>query len=72
MLLCDKIKWVATAVTLGGALATSLMIDPLNVYLLNLGALLFFIWGYMIKEKAMMAVNAGLLLIYMLGLGVRF
>ena len=71
MLLCDKIKWVATAITLGGALATALMYDPLNVYLLNLGALLFFIWGYIIKEKAMMAVNAGLLLIYMIGLGVR-
>lgn len=71
MLLCDKIKWVATAITLCGALATALMYDPLNVYLLNLGALLFFIWGYLIKEKAMMAVNAGLLLIYMLGLGVR-
>lgn len=71
MLLSDKIKWVATAITLCGALATALMYDPLNVYLLNLGALLFFIWGYMIKEKAMMAVNAGLLLIYMIGLGVR-
>jgi hypothetical protein len=71
MLLCDKIKWVATGITLCGALATALMYDPLNVYLLNLGALLFFIWGYMIKEKAMMAVNAGLLLIYMIGLGVR-
>ena len=71
MLLSDKIKWVATAITLCGALATALMYDPLNVYLLNLGALLFFIWGYMIKEKAMMAVNAGLLLIYMIGLLVR-
>ena len=72
MILADKIKWVATAITLSGALATALMYDPLNVYLLNLGALLFLIWGCLIKEKAMMAVNAGLLLIYMIGLLVRF
>ena len=57
--------------TLGGALATALMYDPLNVWLLNLGALLFLIWGVMIKEKAMIAVNLGLLTIYILGLVVR-
>lgn len=71
MLLVDKIKWVSTFITLAGALATALMVDPLNVYLLNLGALGFLIWGVMIKEKAMIAVNAGLLSIYVLGLVIR-
>jgi hypothetical protein len=47
-------------ITLGGALATALMIDPLNIWLLNTGALLFLIWGFLIKEKAMIAVNFGL------------
>jgi hypothetical protein len=71
MLLANKIKWVATAVTLSGAAATALMIDPLNIWLLNLGAVLFLIWGYMIKDKAMITVNAGLLAIYIVGLLVR-
>ena len=67
----DIIKWVATVITLLGALATALMYDPLNVYLLNLGAVFFLIWAVMIKEKAMITVNAGLLLIYITGLVVR-
>lgn len=67
----DIFKWLGTVVTLLGALATALMYDPLNVYLLNLGAILFLIWAFMIKEKAMIIVNAGLLLIYIVGLVVR-
>ena len=71
MKLSCKIKWAATAVTLVGAIATALMYDPLNIYLLNLGAFLFLIWGYMIKDKAMIVVNAGLLFIYIIGIMVR-
>lgn len=71
MLLANKIKWVATAITVSGALATALMYDPLNIYLLNLGAVLFLIWGYLIRDKAMMTVNFGLLLTYVLGIFVR-
>lgn len=67
----DIIKWIATFFTIAGALATALMFDPLNVYLLNLGAVLFLIWGCMIKEKAMIVVNASLLLIYVIGLVIR-
>lgn len=67
----DIIKWIATFFTIAGALATALMYDPLNVYLLNLGAVLFLIWGCMIREKAMITVNASLLLIYVIGLVVR-
>lgn len=65
------LKWIATFVTLGGALATALMIDPLNIWLLNLGALMFLTWGFLIKEKAMVAVNFGLLAIYVFGLIYR-
>mgnify|MGYP003344248079 FL=1 len=71
MPLFDKIKWIATGITLGGAFATALMLDPLNIWLLNLGALLFFIWGCMIKDKAMMTVNFGLLAIYIFGIYYR-
>ena len=71
MKLSCKIKWLATAVTLVGAVATALMYDPLNIYLLNLGAFLFLVWGIMIKDKAMITVNAGLLFIYIIGIMVR-
>jgi hypothetical protein len=62
------LKWTATWITLAGALCTSLRIDPLNVYLLNVGALLFLWWAVRIRDRAMITVNAGLLGIYVLGL----
>lgn len=67
----DIVKWIATVITLIGALATSLKFDPLNIYLLNAGAFLFHVWGIMIKERAMIAVNAGLLAIYIVGMLMR-
>ena len=65
------VKWVATVITLGGALATALMYDPLNIYLLNAGAILFLWWAILIKDKAMITVNAGLLATYILGIFIR-
>jgi hypothetical protein len=62
------LAWTATGITLMGALCTSLRIDPLNVYLLNVGALLFLWWAVRIRDRAMITVNAGLLGIYILGL----
>lgn len=67
----DILKWVATIITIAGAVCTAAMIDPLNIWLLNLGAFLFMIWGFLIKEKAMVAVNAGLLLVYIGGILYR-
>jgi hypothetical protein len=66
--LTKYLKWSGTWITLAGALCTSLRIDPLNVYLLNLGALLFVCWAVRIRERAMITVNAGLLSIYVVGL----
>jgi hypothetical protein len=71
MLFVDKIKWVATGFTLGGALTTSLGIDPLNIILFNLGSMLFLWWGFLIKERALQVVNGGLLLIYLTGMLMR-
>ena len=62
------LAWTATALTLVGALCTSLRIDPLNVYLLNLGSACFLWWAWRIRDRAMITVNAGLLAIYMIGL----
>ena len=61
------LKWTATAVTLAGAVATSMRIDPLNLYLLNAGSALFLFWGYSIRDRAMVVVNLGMLLIYLYG-----
>lgn len=68
----DTIKWIATVITLAGALCVSFKVEPLNIILLNLGSFLFFVWGIMIKEKAMICVNGGLLSIYMIGFFLRF
>lgn len=62
------LKWVACVVTLAGALCTSLRIDPMNIYLLNVGAVLYLIWSVRIKEWNLVVINAGLLLIYVIGL----
>jgi len=43
-------------------------IDPLNIYLLNAGALLYLIWSLRIREFSLVTINAGLLLIYVIGL----
>ena len=62
------LAWTATGLTLLGALMTSLRIDPLNVYLLNVGSATFLWWAIRIRDRAMITVNAGLLAIYVLGL----
>lgn len=67
----DKIKWIATAITLTGSLCVALSIDPLNVILLNIGAALFILWGIRIRESAIVAVNSGILTIYLFGLLLR-
>lgn len=64
----NYLKWVATVVTLVGAVCTSFRLDPLNIYLLNAGAFLFLIWSVRIKDTALIVVNTGLLLAYFLGL----
>lgn len=66
------LKWFACFVTLAGALATSLSYDPLNIYLLNVGSILYLIWGVRIKELNLVIINAGLLLIYVIGLLHRY
>jgi Flp pilus assembly CpaF family ATPase len=67
----NVIKWVATGITLLGSLCVALSIDPLNVILLNIGAALFIVWGFRIKENAIVVVNSGLLAIYVFGLMLR-
>ena len=65
------LEWVATVVTIGGALATSLGYDPLNIYLFNAGAILWLAWAVRVKRHSLMVVNFGLLTVYMVGLAIR-
>jgi hypothetical protein len=62
------LKWVATAITLIGAVLTSLNIYPLNVIAFNLGSVLWLIFAIRIKEPSLIVVNTGLLLVYVAGL----
>ena len=55
-------------VTLIGAILTSLRIDPMNIYFLNCGAILYFVWGYRIREWNLIVINAGFILIYAVGI----
>lgn len=66
-MLNTTIKWAGLVSTLLGALCTSLRIDPLNIYLLNIGALLYLTWSWRIRDINLVIVNAGLLLIYIIG-----
>ena len=64
-------KWTATTVTLTGAVLASLNIYPACAVVLNLGSFLFLIWSILIRDRAMITVNAGLLTIYTVGLLVK-
>ena len=62
------LKWAGCAAVCAGALCTSLRIDPANIYLLNLGAVLYLVWSVRIGERSLVVVNAVLLAIYAVGL----
>ncbi len=67
----EILKWVGTALTIAGAIATSLALDPLNVYLFNAGALTWLAAAIRMKEKSLIVVNAGLLAVYIFGVIYR-
>ncbi len=64
-------KHLALIATLAGALATALVWDPLNIVLLNLGSILYLYWSLRVRDWNLVAVNAGLLTIYVIGAIIR-
>lgn len=68
----NTLKWLGTAFTILGALLTALEgFDPWNVFAFNLGAL-FWLWASVrMRDAALMAVNASLLTIYVIGAILR-
>jgi len=67
----EVLKWLGTALTIAGAVATALAIDPLNVYLFNAGALTWLAAAIRMKEKSLIVVNSGLLTVYLFGIFYR-
>jgi len=65
--LTTVLKWTGTTFTILGALLTSLGVDPLNVYLLNIGAAVWLVAAYRMREPSLIAVNGILLAIYAIG-----
>ena len=62
------LRWLGCGLVCGGALCTSLRIDPLNIWLLNAGALVYLVWSIRIRETSLMVVNSVLLVVYLVGL----
>ena len=67
----NRIKWLATLITLSGAVLASVGIYPWSAIVLNLGSFTFLIWSILIRDPAMITVNLGLLTIYTVGLSIK-
>jgi hypothetical protein len=64
-------KWIGTFFSIAGAIATSGGFDPINILAFNLGAVFWLLASIRMKDSALIAVNAGLLGIYALGVIFR-
>ena len=65
------LKWLATLVTIAGAICTSINMYPTGPALLNLGAFLWLIVSVMWREWSLIVINATLLAIYTIGLVIK-
>ena len=59
MITVDIMKWVATVIQLIGYGLTGLNIVPWNVFAFFIGIILWFLVGYLWKDKAIMVVHVG-------------
>jgi len=55
----DIVKFIATAIQLVDYKLTGLYIVPWNIYAFFIGIILWFVVGYMWKDKAIMVVHVG-------------
>jgi hypothetical protein len=65
------IEWIAVLISIYGAVLTVIGIDPYNIYVLNLGSLLWVIWGFLERKYSIIIVNFGMLSIYVMGTAHR-
>ena len=66
------IKWTALVITIAGAVCNAYLIAPLNIYLGNIGAVLYMTWAIRNKDWNIALVNFSLLMIYASGLIVNY
>ena len=59
--------WVGCFLVCLGAALTTFQFDPANIYALNLGAIVYAIWGYRVKQWNQLAVNLFLIAAYGFG-----
>lgn len=63
------LQWGATALTLVGAVLTSIGgLDPWNVFAFYAGTMAWLIWSIRFRSAALIVVNGGLALIYFSGM----
>jgi len=65
------LEWSATTFTVLGAITTATAHDPLNIYLLNIGTILWLAWAIITKRNSLITVNASLLAVYVYGFIIR-
>lgn len=65
------LEWLATAITVAGAVCAALNIYPWSAVLLNAGALLWLIVSVMWRKWSLIAINTTLLAIYTTGLVIK-
>lgn len=61
------LQWIATAVTILGAVFTAVNVYPANVIAFNLGSVLWLVYAYRIRAKSLIVVNLAMLIIYFAG-----
>jgi 4-hydroxybenzoate polyprenyltransferase len=59
--------WIGCLFICIGAIAVTLEIDPLNIYMLNAGAIVYAVWGYRTKQWNQVTVNLFLIAVYSFG-----
>ena len=65
------LEWTACIITIAGAAATALGHDPLNIWLLNAGAVLYLVWAARVRILSLVLINLALLTIYIYGAILR-
>lgn len=62
------LKWLATIALITGAMLTSMDIRPWNIWAFNVGNLAWIAVGLIWREWSLVVLNAGLTIIYAIGL----
>lgn len=71
--LAFNLKWLATALLIGGSVLTSgNWLYPLNVILFTLGNFAWMTVGWLWREWSLIVLNAGITVIYLIGLSIKF